>query len=186
MDALDLDALGVAPAPGRRRKRARRRPKAQARELQLSINSLLDILSVLLVFLMKTFSTSAVQIHPSRELSVPFTAAHALPEESTTVTVTRTHLMVDDLPVLALDGGEVDPASLAEDGLLIAPLLAALADANAREKRVTNRRQDPRLAHVLTVIADRNVSFPMLTRVVYTAGQAQFGRFELALIKAAP
>ena len=41
--------------------------------LHVNINSLLDVLSVILVFLMKSYSASSINVKPSKELQLPFT-----------------------------------------------------------------------------------------------------------------
>ncbi len=171
----------AASSTGRRR--PRRRSAAAPSALHVNINSLLDVLSVILVFLMKSYSANVVQIKPSPALQVPFSHASARLQESTALTITRKAIMVDDQPVLDLVDGGVPAAQRRRGGLLIEPLLAALQAQVAQQKRIAavNKRAD--FKGLVTLIADRHVPYALLTQVMYTAGQAHYETFKFAAIK---
>lgn len=163
------------------------RPKKQRvhhdHPLHVNINSLLDVLSVILVFLMKSYSSSSVQIKPSPTLQVPFSHSSQAVEESTAITITLKDIMVDDLPVLAVDGGGVPENMRQSGGLLIQPLFEKLQEAVDHQKKIAAINAKAEFKGIVTIIADRNVPFSLLTQVMYTAGQAQYGRFKFAAIK---
>jgi hypothetical protein len=71
------------------------------------------------------------------------------------------------------------------DGYFITPLHAALVEAAALERRVAQRNPDRPFDGAALVVADRAVPFRLLTEVLYTAGQAEYGRFEFAVMTAA-
>lgn len=150
----------------------------------VNINSLLDILSVILVFLLKSFASSTVQVKPSAELQIPFSAAVAPVEESVAVTVTLGALLVNDKPVLRFDAGEVPTGELS-NGYLIKPLAATLEQEVQRQELVAKYNKAAEFKGLVTIIADRNVPFRLLTQVMYTIGQANFSKYKFATIKAA-
>ncbi len=164
--------------PKKRKKRG-----IHEQKIDVSINSLLDVLSVILVFLMKSYSTSSVQVKPSDDLQVPFTHSTQLVEESTTITITRKDVLVDDSPVMTLQDGKVPDSEKSEAGFLIEPLFQKLKDEVAHLKRIEQKNPTAKFKGVVTIIADRYVPFPVLGQVMYTAGQAEYGDFKFALIK---
>ncbi|HSI05891.1 MAG: ExbD/TolR family protein [Myxococcota bacterium] len=170
----------------REKKKAKRmrRKTAHDHPVDVSINSLLDILSVILVFLMKSYSASSVNIKPSKELQIPFTKSITAPAEATAVTVTLKHILVDDVPIMDLEeGGKVRPQDLAEEQMMLQPLYNKLLDEVEKRKKIMQRNTSVEAKIDMTLIADRFVPFDLLTRVMYTAGQAEFSKFDFIAIK---
>lgn len=163
--------------------RKRHRTVHHEHPLHVNINSLLDVLSVILVFLMKSYSSNSVQIKPSPTLQVPFSHSLVAVQESTAVTVTLKDILVDDVPVMTFDAGTVPANFLSSGGLLIDPLFQKLQDAVDHQKKIAEVNKKADFKGIVTIIADRNVPFSLITEVMYTAGQAQFSKFKFAAIR---
>src|SRR5690554_2761699 len=87
----------------KRAKSAARRASGEA-EGSLNINSLMDIMVIMLVFLLKSYGEEPLKAI-DEDLKVPSSASQLNPEDSTTVTVTRTAILVNDkLAVDVKDG----------------------------------------------------------------------------------
>ena len=151
--------------------------------LHVNINSLLDVLSVILVFLMKSYSANTVQVKPSPSLQVPFSHSAAVVQESTAVTVTLKDIMIDDVPVMSFESGMVPENDRSGGGFLIDPLFQKLQESVDQQKKIAQFNKKAEFKGIVTIIADRNVPFSLLTQVMYTAGQAQFSKFKFAAIK---
>ena len=147
--------------------------------------SLLDILTIILVFLLKSYSTDPVTLKAAEDLKPPFSSAQLKAEESTTVTLTLNHLMVDDKPVLRIEQGLVGEADTSSNGFLIDPLFQALQEAVDHQKRIASFNQSSEFSGIITVISDRHVPFKLLSQVMYTAGQAQYSKFKFMVVKGA-
>lgn len=169
---------------GDRPQKKKRHAKAEEVKTDVNINSLLDILSVILVFLLKSFATSTVQVKPSPELQIPFSQSSLPVEESVAVTLTLHAIMVNDAPVALLEAGAVPKNMLEGNAYMIGPLLDKLRDEVARQKQVARFNKAAEFKGIVTIIADRNVPFKLLTQVMYTVGQAEFSKFKFATIKA--
>ncbi len=170
----------------REKKKAKRMKRKHAHDhpVDVSINSLLDILSVILVFLMKSYSASSVNIKPSKELQIPFTKSIEGPAEATAVTVTLKHILVDDVPIMDLEeGGKVRPEDLAEEAMMLQPLYNKLLDEVEKRKKIMQKNTSVEAKIDMMLISDRFVPFDLLTRVMYTAGQAEFSKFDFIAIK---
>lgn len=149
----------------------------------LSMNSLMDIMTIILVFLLKSYSTDPVQLKSAPDLKPPFSNSELKAVESTIITVTLNNIMVDDAPVAKLDGGKVSQADLSGGSFLIDPLLQKLNETVEHQKRVYSFRDKKQFEGIATIVADRHVPFELLSQVMYTAGQATFGKFKFMVVK---
>lgn len=170
--------FGPQENPLRPRRKARRGDEGPS----LSITSLMDVLTIILVFLLKSYSNNPVQLKQANDLQLPFSKAKTFPNESTAVTITQNYILVDDKPCVTLVDGKVATSDLSQGELLIDPLYQKLLDAVDHEKKVARYHKGREFQGVVTVIADRNIPFHLVTKVMYTAGQATFGKFKFAVI----
>src|SRR3569833_1272406 len=93
--------------------------------IDLSITTMMDKMTIILVFLQKTFSGSTSTITFDQNLKVPQSTSLLKPKESVTVTVTKKVILVEGDGVAPIAGGRVDPAVKrgGENGYCIAPLV---------------------------------------------------------------
>ena len=161
----------------KRKRRAMEEPGA------LSMNSLMDIMTIILVFLLKSYSTDPVQLKQAPDLRPPFSNSQLKPVQSTTLTVTLNNILVDEKPVMRLEGGVVPEAETQQAGMLISPLLDLLNDAVEHQKKVQKFNKNTEFKGIVTIISDRHVPFSLLTKVMYTAGQAEFSKFKFMVVK---
>ena len=147
------------------------------------MNSLLDILTIILVFLLKSYSTDPVQLKQAEDLKPPFSSAMLKAEQSTTVVLTLNNLLVDDKPVLRIEQGVVGEGDTSSNGFLVDPLFQALQESVDHQKRVASFNSSAEFTGIITVISDRHVPFKLLSQVMYTAGQAQYSKFKFMVVK---
>jgi hypothetical protein len=78
--------------------------KARRREMpaDLSLTSLMDVMTIVLSFLLHSYSTDARPVAPSADLEVPLSTAGDPPEVAVTITVSKREILVDGAPLLAL------------------------------------------------------------------------------------
>jgi hypothetical protein len=173
----------AAPSTYRRPRRRGRRPTADS--ATLSMNSLLDVLSVIVVFLMKSYSADVVQVKPSADLQVPFSHAAEPAEQSTAITISRQDILIDDRPVVHLVDGAVPLAGRSGGGgMLIDGLYAQLQQDVQHQQKIAEVNKAAPFRGIATIVADRRVPYPLLTQVMYTAGLAHYGTFKFAAIHA--
>ncbi len=175
------DAASFVAPPGSIRKKRKRREFDQPSKL--TITSLMDIMTIILVFLLKSYSTNPVQLKQAKDLQLPFSYSDIMPADSTAITLTLNGILVDDKPVLTLDNGVVSESDRSSGGYLIDPLFQKLQEAVDHQKRVAKFNKKAKFTEILTIISDRHVPFNLLSQVMYTAGQAQFSKFKFAVIK---
>ncbi|MBI5017634.1 MAG: biopolymer transporter ExbD [Deltaproteobacteria bacterium] len=160
-------------APTKRKKHRRERSK----EMVLQITSLVDVFTILLIFLLKTYSTGFImQIVES--IKLPVSSARAELSPAVTVALNRQRLFVDG-ELLVPDLAPYEKA----DDLLVQPLFAALKTQADRLKRVSAANPNVVFTGEVIIQSDRQVPFRLLKKIIYTAGQAEYVNQSMAVVQ---
>jgi biopolymer transport protein ExbD len=158
----------------------------------LNITAMLDIMTIILVFLLKTLGESSNAIPQSDDLRLPTSVAKADPhQEGVTLTISKSQILVGDQKIISLPGRE----SQAQTGvgaqhkrggpndLYIVPLGNVLQ--TARRTDVALRRAkglDPSTSEAI-IISDRGTPYRLFIEVLFTLGQSEFGKYHLMVIQ---
>ena len=157
----------------------------------LTITSLMDAMTIILCFLLKSYQADDIHVAGADELSLP--ASSALPTVKTAVQIvlTRTGLLVDgDLvaTVVEEDDGDgsptwfIDPAE--GDGELIRPLHIRLADRRAEVTHLQDLVEDDvDFEGRVLLEVDREMPYQLVRQALFTAGQAGFGKIQFVVVK---
>jgi len=159
----------------------------------LNITAMLDIMTIILVFLLKSLGEASTSVPQSDDLTLPNSIITTEPsQEGIVVTVSKSQILVGNDKVLSLPGREslvqsgVD-ASLKRNGpndLYIVPLGNALQSARKTDKMIRQAKGlDPSSSEAI-VIADKTTPYRLLVEVLYTLGQSEYGRYHLMVIQA--
>ena len=178
-DLPDPETFAAPPEASRKPRKVRKIEEGGS----VTPTSLMDILTIILVFLLKSFSTDPVALKQADDLKPPFSSAELKAEQSTTVTLTLNHLMVDDKSVVKVEQGVVGEGDTSSNGYLIDPLFQALQEQVDHQKRIASFNSSAEFTGIITIISDRHVPFKLLSQVMYTAGQAQFSKFKFMVVK---
>ncbi len=168
-----------------KRKKASKKSKGKISDSgDVNINSLMDILTILLVFLLKSYATDPINITPTADLELVRSTSLLQPEATVAVTVSKAAIVVDNRPVLVLKDGRVEASQKrgGEDGFFIIPLNRELVDAAERKRRLASVNPSVTFDGVCTIIMDGDTPYRLLTEIMYTAGQAEFQNFKFATI----
>jgi biopolymer transport protein ExbD len=187
----------TAPAPTaeqlRREKQAReyRRARRKAREAEgeireLNIVAMMDMMTIILVFLLKSYQASAINVNMGVDLTIPQSTTQLHPQENITVTLTQREVTVNDRRVIEVSGGVI-PASAKEggraDAYYVGPVYDALKREVDKQKYIARYNKDAPFAGRLNVVADRKIPYRTLMEVLYTAGQAELGEYKFMVLK---
>ena len=164
----------------RRKKRNKKREEAGG---SLNINSMMDIMVIILVFLLKSYGDEPMKV-VGEDLKAPSSMAQLDPEDMTTITISQRAILVDDKKAVSVEKGTVDKTEKkgGESSLYITPLFKELTEAikkKKREKELLQQDYQP----VATIIADQSTPYRLITEVMYTAGQAELSKFKFAVVK---
>lgn len=165
------------------RKGARRTQRNQPSADVLNINSLMDIMTILLVYLLINITSDSLFVKQQKQLILTKSESIENPMPSIPITIYSDKIVVDKKEVVVINNMKIDAAYKqgSDSSFLIQPLKERL------EKLVQIQKdQDARLGRewksVCTIIAHRDIPYRIITEVVYTAGQAKLMEFKFAVI----
>jgi len=147
---------------------------------------MMDMMTILLVFLLKSYSSSTVNVAMSDELMPPLSSTRLDPVEATTVTITSRDIAVMDKAVVPVVNGLI-PADAKENRDANAMLVPALFDAFEKEvqkaKRIQHWNSAMKFEGLLLVVSDSRTPYRSLMEVLYTAGRAELGQYKFLVLK---
>jgi len=173
----------------RRKKRKRAKRVAASEVTDLNLIPIMGLFTAMVLYLLKSYASDPVNIQPGPETRLPSSTSKLSPQDALQVAITEKVILVGDKMVARVENGRVgaeykknnDPAQL-----FIEPLHDAL-EAEAEKKKMfasfNKDKKEMQFKGMLTIIADKRVPFRLLTEVLYTAGQAEYGSYKFAVLK---
>lgn len=134
------------------------------------LTSLIDVMTILLVFLVKSFSVQGNLITPATDLQLPLSTAHTPPRLITTIAISTTALAVQGHKLMPL--AEVTLA----DSLLIEPLHTWLQQNLPPADSSTAPRE-------VLIEADKHIEFAVIKRVMFTCSRAGVEDFSVLVME---
>jgi len=156
------------------------------RKAELQVTSLMDIFVNVLIYLMMNYSTSPIDIQQSAERKLPSSDTQLEIAHTTTVGITRSAILVNRKKVCDLVDRRVDPQDKKDkrsSEYMIVPLYKSLKEEATKRKKLAKYNKSIKFDGKLTIVADEGMHFRLLSEIMYTAGQAEFGKFRFAVIK---
>jgi biopolymer transport protein ExbD len=162
------------------------RKQEEQEEIGLNIYPMMDMMTILLVFLIMQFASSAAEIVQSEELQIPTSTSQVEAAQSLSVIISQNEIVVEGKRVLTLRDGRIDPSQKQGGGTgwLITPLFNGLKSHRDRLKLIASRNPQRPFRGEVRIIADRRTPFRTLGEVVYSLGQAEFGSLRFVVLKA--
>jgi len=172
----------------------RRAKRKNAREPEidfLNITAMLDLMTIILVFVLKSLSAS--QVGQSDDLKLPVSVMTSEPsEEGVVVTISKTQLLVGDgsTPVAEL----ASRAQLAQTGLdarykrsgpndlFIVPLANVLSDYRKSDIQIRAVKGLDASTSEAIVVADASTPYRVLIERLFTPGASEFGKYHLMVV----
>lgn len=151
---------------------------------ELNLTAMMDMLTILLVYLLKSFNTN-----PAAELNQgvapPESTSRLELKESMAISVSLEQIMVENKQVVGLVNGELREEDTQGQGT--ARTITPLYDALDAQVTIAQQRAEagmgPEFEGKALIIADRKVPYRLLSSVLYTAGQAKLAQFQFVIMK---
>ncbi len=148
---------------------------------ELNITAMMDMMTIILVFLLKSYTASAISLTQSEDIKPPVSSTRATPRDTVAVTITPNDILVGDRVVVALEHGQIPPAAL--NGRLVVPLDQALRKEVEKLKYIAERNPTAPFSKELSVIGDRRIPYDLLLTVLYTAGQNELENYRFVVLQ---
>lgn len=155
--------------------RSRRKNGDQFAKPQMT--SLVDVLTVLVFFLLKNFSSEGDIVTQTKNLELPQSSSKARPEQMLNVSISAKHILVEGTPV-ALVSEERE-----RDGNEIPGLARFLEEKRKQTEEISEYDKSVSFSGKLTIQGDRLIPYWLLQKVLATCGDNGYSSFSLAVMK---
>ena len=139
---------------------------------------MMDIFTVLLLFLLKSFVVEGEAVVPPPGLELPPSTAQSPAQTSLVVAIDDDAILLGNERIASVS------ESVSSGGLIIAPLDTRLKAVRRQQQEIAVLRGLERPEdQVVTIQGDRQIEFRILKKVMYTLNQNGYENIALAVIK---
>ena len=155
-----------------RSRRMARNHRRLAQPAKLNLVALMDIFTILVLFLIVNNGDVEV-LQADRRVSLPESVSELRPEAAAVITLTGTDILINDRHVSAVE----EALAAMTDTLPV--LQQALADAAAQSP--TSLTQDHALGRPVVIMGDRDTPYALLKRIMATCAASDYRDVSLAV-----
>jgi biopolymer transport protein ExbD len=155
---------------GYKRRKTKLEPRNSA--FALNVTSMTDMFTILLVFLLQTYSVSDVKIELDKDITLPNSRSELNPTKALQLSLSSKEMKLDDTVIAQLENGVFKTSDLeAQDQSFVKSLADELL-----------KRKDSATEGKILVIADSALSYDTIKKVMYTSSMTGFPNVKLATI----
>jgi biopolymer transport protein ExbD len=148
-------------------------------DVKLNITSMMDMFTIILVFLLKSFSTQGQLVTPASGLVLPTSTVERTAREALAVKIARNTVSVEDRTVVDAKAYE---KLKAQKEFMIPPLHEVLSHYAQQARKFAEMSGEP-FSGEITIQGDVEIPYNILTRVMYTCGQAGYPVMNLVVYR---
>jgi biopolymer transport protein ExbD len=145
---------------------------------KLQITSMMDMLTIILIFLLFSFSDTPETLTLDKDLQLPTSTARLDYKDTIKMVLSQKNLKLGDEVIAHLKGGEIiglDP-DRPKDSILYQRLKSY------REKEQAGRADEGPKPTIL-FLCDKHLSFNTINRIIKTSGMAGYPNFQFGVLK---
>ena len=165
------------PASRTKSKKLKKNRGGGVRVVRIQITSLVDMMTMILVFLLKSFSAEGEIVTPSKGLLLPESSAKKRPELALRISLTQQYVLVEGKAMLDID------EMMTRQELVIPELQQLLEERRKMTEKIAENSTTVTFKGDVLIEADRTTKFKVLQRIMYTCGQVGFSNFALLVLQ---
>lgn len=162
-----------------------RKKRKSFAEPKLMLTSMMDMFTIVLIFLLFSFSDRVEKIKLDDQLELPRSSAKIDYDKNLKLTLTKSSLMLDDEIIAELSNGEIkglDQKDL-KKSILYARLKEHYEESKmAEEENPENPEEKPK-SNELIFLCDKSHEFKLINQVIKTAGLAGYPNFQFGVLQ---
>ena len=164
------------------KKKSMFKKRHQSDEMALQITSLADIFVIILVFLLKSYATSATNLSPSQGLLLPEAQASEAAVEALKVEISESAVQVEGQPVVTLKSFRFEGSDIQANGAS-SILGKALERERQRQLLIAKTNSDVKIDPKILIISDQRTPYSTVKSVLASAALHGYTDFKLAVVK---
>ena len=154
-----------------------RRKRGGTLSTVLTLTALVDLFTNLVLFLLFNFSGDAAAIPSAELIRLPESLAEQAPRTTVTVMITQSEILLEGKSVVLFE------EAMKAEGLMISGLKRELDYEAQRGVYFSSLQEGKSFEGRVTILADRQIPFRLLEKVMFTCSRSEFGRIDLAVIQ---
>ncbi len=145
----------------------------------LQITSLMDVVSIIVVYLLKSYASDPMMITPVSEQKIPLSMMDTRIKEGVAIYVSTREMVFGDEVVAILKDGELDPTAV--QGHVIQELYSKLEEERDKSREVFEANGEEWIGRII-LIGDQGLKFSTIVDIMYTAGRLEFSEYSFCVI----
>lgn len=158
--------------------RVRRRGRGSG-AVKLQLTSMVDMFTLMVVFLLQNYSSQGQLVTPAENLQLPKSTVEKPAQQAVNVKIAQKSIMVEDAVVV---DAKAYADILTQKDFLIQPLFDVL-NKHSGEGRKSADMFKTEFSGKISIQGDVEIPYNVLTRVMYTCGQAGFPNMNLVVYR---
>lgn len=142
----------------------------------LNLTPLMDIMTILLVFLIQSLAVEPSNINVTLEMHPPESSTKVDMESATRIIISKADIVVDDEQVVLMSDVKPD-----KDGVIL-PVRDALIAA-AEKMKALETHGGTKFEGKVLLVADEHTTYDVISNVLVSAGRAQYAQYKLVVMK---
>ena len=152
----------------------------------LQLTAMVDMFTIMIVFLLKSYDTSALEVKNVDDLRLPASITASIPQEAMLLLVSKKAVFVNNTKVADIKDGKIVDANISKsDEDYIEPLFKELDKEAKKVEELAKRNPSIKFDGKLLMQADESLHYSVLRKVLYTATMAGYGDLRLATLDGA-
>ena len=144
--------------------------------VSLKLTSMIDMFTILLVFLLKSYSAEGQIMSVTKDLKLPESTSEKQPKVTSIIAITHEWILVDGRPIERLEN------VMQQENLIIDPLREELSKLRSISEGISSiSDQNLGFTGNITIQGDKNITFDLLKRIMLTCGSVGYNDMLLAV-----
>jgi len=141
-------------------------------EQKLNLTSMMDMFTIILLFLLKVYSTEGQMVQPSEYLTLPKSSVEKHPQVALDLVVSKEWIVLNDRPIARV-------ADVLQSDRLIIPELQRELLKYANEAERMQQRYGQQFSGAITIQGDKDLPYRVLVKVMATCGKSKYPNMRL-------
>ncbi|OQX96240.1 hypothetical protein B6I21_01445 [candidate division KSB1 bacterium 4572_119] len=151
--------------------------KKRETHFALKLTSMIDMFTILLVFLLKSYSAEGQIMSVSPDLQLPQSTAQKAPQTTSIIAITQNDILLDGHKI-----GTVDRIMRTKDNLIKA-LENELKQKRRLSEKVSELHSDIIFTGKISIQADKELPYLVIKKIMFTCGRVGYNDIMLAVSK---
>lgn len=149
----------------------------------LNITSLMDVMTIILVYLLKSFSSEGQILTNAENLVLPMSSSRTSPKEvSLGLYITYDWILVDNIPIVKTSEVRNNKWISSVAGISVTPIKEKLEKTMEIEKNMVKRGALERVKGEIVMQIDKNIAYDVLYKIMATCGEVGYNHMRFAVM----